>query len=639
MATNEEYTSNSIQILTDREHVRKRTGIYLGSLHPTTYNIPILDSDKFEISQIEIIPAVYKAIGEILDNSIDEFSQITLKNKKLTIQANPELGMYVIGDNGRGIPLDTKTEIINGIPKETYTPELALSRLRCGRNFSDDKASGVIGQNGVGSACTNYCSKIFEVIINRDKKTYYQKFENGADIISEPKIINTDTKAHGTSIKFQLDDTVFSNISLPNTLIRNKAIELSMSNKDIIIFYNSEEFQFNNGMFDYIKQISNDNFYKFIINSDTIQGEIFLVFGLHNNQEEQIFTWVNSSLLFDGGKCNSQILNVIFDNVTNSLEKEAKKTKTEVTRNDIRQGLTIFQNLKIKDPEYDSQSKTRLVGPDLRKNFIECIESNWKTFTKQKQEWLNSILLRANERHHNKVNKKAISEHEKKNRKKIDNLLDATSKNRKLCSVLITEGLSAKSSICESRDPEFVGAYALTGKINNTYGSSIAQVLQMGKLTELLIVLGLTPGKKATVDNINFSKIIIASDADTDGGDIFTLVVCLLYGFWPELFDPTKPPIVHRLLVPNVVASKGDKRIFFPTRNQYELEKSKYSNYSIEYLKGLGSMISEDWKTILNSLDDFLIPIVDDGNMSNVLKLLFSDNADNRKVWLSNGEV
>ena len=637
MAKDTEYTADDISVLTDREHVRIRTQIYIGSMHPTTYTIPLLTEAKLTVQPVEFIPAVYKAISEVVDNALDEFSQLTIKNKTLKLTVDGINGKYTVADNGRGIPIETKLETIGKTTKEIYVPELALSRLRAGRNFSDDKEVGVIGQNGVGAACTNFCSSEFEVTVHRDNKKYYQKFSNGADKISKPKITDTTSTYTGTEVSFQLDNTVFSDISLPDDLMRNRAIEIAMTNPDITVEYNKEKIRYKKGLKEIVEKIaSGKQYYCIDINESNIQGELFIVFDAHDGQDEQMFTWVNSSLLFDGGKCNTQFFNALFDRVLTHLEKDAKKLKAEVTRNDIRQGLLVLASFKIKNPEYDSQSKTRLTGPDLRKEFVGTIDSSWKGLSKTANTWLAEVLERANERHHKQVNKKAQDDHEKKKRKKVDGLLDATSKNRKLCNLLITEGLSAKANISEARNPETTAAFALTGKINNTYGCTPAQVLSMGKLTDLLLAIGLTPGKKANRDLLQFgNKIAIASDSDYDGDHIFTLLVNLFYQFWPELFDPKQPPIVHRLIAPNVVASKGNKRIHFASRDEYEKVKDKYKGWTIEYMKGLGSLSKSDWETILNDKNDCFIPIVDDGTLNDTLQLMFGPNADDRKDWLT----
>jgi topoisomerase-4 subunit B len=588
-----------------------------------------------DIETVTFIPAVYKAIGEIIDNSLDEFTQIKSKVKLLKITASPETGRYTISDNGRGVPIDKHSS-------NKFTPEVVFASLRSGRNFTDDKQIGVQGMNGVGSACTNFCSSEFEVNIQRGGKKYSQRFVDGADKISKPKITDTASTCSGTEITFQLDPLVFQDISLPDSVIRNRAVEIALTNPSVTVEYNGEKFRYKRGLQEYIDRIADGKItFRFDVEAENIQGEIFIICNGHDGIDEQMFTWVNSSLLFDGGKCNTQFFNLLFDRVGAQLEKEAKKLKAEVTRNDMRRGLLVLANLKIKNPEYDSQSKTRLTGPDLRKELTVGIDLNWKAFAKTANDWLLNVLERANERYHLSENKKAIDDHEKKQKKKIivPSLLDASSKNRFECQVLVTEGLSAKSQISEAREPRTTAAYALTGKINNTWGCTPAQALKMGKLTELLAVIGLTPGRKSDRAAMNYGRIVIATDADQDGADICTLLLCLFYQFWPELFDKNYEPIVYRLVAPNIVASKAGKRIHFTSVAEYEAVKNKYKGWTIEYMKGLGSMSKTDWEMILSEKSDMLIPFVNDGNMGNILELLFGPSADMRKAWLTtNGE-
>jgi DNA gyrase/topoisomerase IV subunit B len=188
--------------------------------------------------------------------------------------------------------------------------------------------------------------------------------------------------------------------------------------------------------------------------------------------------------------------------------------------------------------------------------------------------------------------------------------------------------------ITQARNPKVHASYPLTGKINNVYGSTVAQLLKMGKVTDLISAIGLVPGRKALRSELNYGRLVIATDADVDGGDIFTLLVNLFYTYWPELFDKNYEPFVFRLVAPNVCAYKGNKRIHFPTRGDFDKNKSRYKGWTINYYKGLGSMVQKDWEMILSGETDTLIPITDDGKMKSTLKLLFSGDADARKNWL-----
>lgn len=617
----EKYTSNDIQVLTDQQHVRLRTNLYLGSNEVTQFRIPIFGKDKLEITDIEFIPAVYKSVGEILDNSIDELSQITKPNKLIKIDAQNILGTYTISDNGRGVPID-KHEV------GKYTPEVVFGSLRSGRNFGDDRDSGVIGQNGVGSSCVNYVSTSFHIDIVRDGKRYMQEFTDGGLHVSPPSIEKYKSKDTGTTITFQLDSSVFKSVSLPEVLIRNRAMEIALTNPGFEVTYNKEVFHYKHGFDDIIKKLSpTGQYYKFI--TDGI--EFYVIFDINTGIDEMMFTWVNSSFLFDGGVCNTVFLNSFYDKVTNHLKSQAKKEKTEITKNDIREGLLIIGNLKLSNVTYDSQSKTRLISPNIRKEVDALIDEHWNKFVRQNKVWIETVLQRSVLRHHQTANKKAVKDMQKNLNKKIPELRDANSKDRSKCRLFVSEGLSAAGSIIEVRDVETMGVYPLTGKINNVYGCSVAQILNMNKVSNLFSSIGLIPGEVIPRENLRYNELVIATDADPDGSDIFSLLINIFYQFCPYLFNPKEKPFFYRLTAPNIIAIKGKNRKYFPNKKSFNYEA--YKGWEVRYLKGLGSMESCDWVSVINNPDYFL-PIFDDGNMKDVMKLLFSEDVEPRKNWL-----
>jgi DNA gyrase subunit B len=616
-----EYTSDAIKVLTDKQHVRHRLPMYLGSVDLVSYVVPYF-IDTFNPTVVEFIPAALKCVNEIIDNSVDEFTQTTKKNKKLKLVANTTTGKYSIGDNGRGVPIDIHPQT------KLYTPETVFGSLRSGRNFGDDKVTGTIGNNGVGSSLVNFVSSEFTIDIHRDGQHYHQVFTDGASNIKKPTIRDSATHETGTTISFQLDPLVFKSIILPEDLMHNRAIEVAFNNPGIMVEYNKHKYSFKKGFDDVINTIS-QNYFK--ISNGAL--DFYIAFDLNDSIDEQIFTWVNGTYLFEGGICNSQFLNAFFAKTMDHLSKEAKKQKCEVTKNDVRQGLTVFGILKLQAPNFDSQTKTRLTGPNLRKDFDELIEENWGMFVKKNKEWFEAVLLRAFERHHKDSNSKALKNHEKNLNKKVPDLTDATNRDRSKCMLFLTEGLSASSKIIEVRDPTVMAFLPLSGKINNVYGCTPAQLLKMGKITNLLSAIGLTPGRAADRKDLRYSKIICAMDGDVDGSDIFSLLINLFF-MWPELFDKNQTPIVHRLIVPNVCLTKGKQRKHFATRSEYDDVKHQYQGWNVAYYKGLGSMVKADWELVIDNLDTSLIPIIDDGHIASTLELLFGLDAEARKQWL-----
>lgn len=620
---NKEYTDSDIEVLTDAQHVRKRLGMYAGSNTATTFKYPLFKGNKIDFVDITFVPATYKALGEILDNSIDELTQINIKDKTISLIADPDAGDYTVSDNGRGVPIGMHAS-------GKHTPEVVFASLRSGRNFSDNREAGVIGMNGIGSSFVAMSSTAFNIDITRDGKNYKQSLLQGIDVIQPPVITKAKVPGTGTSIQFQLDPKVYSNISLPYDLVRNRAQEIAICNPGFKVEFNGEDFQFAKGLEGVLKGVSKQH-----MKIAGPIGDIYVCFDLHNGIDEQMFTWVNSSLLFDGGICNTQFMNAFVDKVVEHLKPQAKKQKCEVTKNDIKKDLLVFGVLKIANPQYDAQNKTRLVGPSMKKEFVDMVEAAWKMFARTNKEWLELVLERASRRHHGKANDAAAKQHLSSIKKKVPGLLDATGKDRMKCQLLITEGDSASAQISEVRDPTTTATLPLTGKINNVYGCTVAEVLGMGKISDLLAAIGLVPGRKAIRSELNYGQIVISSDADVDGGNIFTLLVNLFYQYWPELMDPSQPPIIMRLAAPNVVASKGKRRVHFSTRDEFEKKKDSLTGYTIEYCKGLGSLAKEDWEMILDPDNKKCkIAIVDDGGVADILKLLFSDNSDGRKEWL-----
>lgn len=627
------YESSDVVSLSDYQHVRLRPNIYFGSNELTDFLLPDF-TDGLKVKTQSLSSAALRAYFEVVDNSIDEFSQLPDSySKKLIMEYSPTTGKMCIMDNGRGVPIDDHK---TGKP----TPEVVFTTLRSGRNFEDDKKEiGVCGQNGVGSSCTAYTSSFFAVEIHREGKKYTQKYSTSKDalVISEPKIISTASDKTGTSVTFQLDPKVFKNNHLiPEPVIHNKAIEIAMCNPGVAVTYvNSdtnehENYKFKKFTDGFVKLNEMTKYASFEFKTKEAAIEAYVFF----DQENPVnVTWVNGSLVLLGGLAETQFRNAFVAKTLDELQSEAQKTKTKILSKDIEEGLSVFVNVRVRNPSYDSQAKTRMVGPSLRDEFREAIDDGWKALKRNYGPWLESVLERASSRSsydQARKNKKDL-----KKKVTAENLLDATSTNRLACQIILTEGISANASIKHVRDPEFMAAYPLTGKINNIYGMKPHAVATLPKVAELLRVCGLVPGHKADPDLLRYGRVIAATDSDFDGSDILCLLVNLFYQFWPELFDK-KNPRIYRMTAPNVCVVKGDQRIHFTSQAEFDKVKDKYAKgYEIKYYKGLGSLSMQDWILTFNNPKCF-IPIIDDGNLAATLALLFSDNVAARKQWLTN---
>jgi len=444
----EAYSSSDIKILTDREHVRLRTSIYLGSTEPTMYEIPIFEKNDIKIKQKEFIPALYKGVNEIIDNGLDELTQIKQKIKKISVMHDTILNTFKIGDNGRGVPIDLHPQT------GRHTPETVFTELRSGRNFDDNaKDSGVIGTNGVGSSCTNFISELFNVTIKRDGKFYEQLYANGAAIINIPSINNYKGKETGTSVEFKFDKTLtqFNSTHLDAELIGNRVVEVALNNPNIELSYLrkqldedgeeeqiSESYSYKGGMGEYIKGIS-DRFFEFKIDDPQFTAKYYIILDKYQGIDEKIFVYVNSSLLFEGGTACNMFFNSFFSTVTSKLKKEVKKRKIDINKNDIKQNMMIVADVKMKNPRYDNQAKTRLISQEIKKYIDKMIADGIAKFLTQNKDWIEEVLSRAEFRQRisdmTEVKKK-----QKKNKGKLHKLINCYSKDRSQCSIAFSEG-------------------------------------------------------------------------------------------------------------------------------------------------------------------------------------------------------
>lgn len=613
--------------LSDIEHVRLRLPIYLGSKVEETFTGPIFGGAKFEVGAVTFIPALLKAVSEVIDNSVDELTSKKQKTKTLAITVDPTTQTITVADNGGGIPLDKR-------PNGKYRPEVALASLRAGSNFDDTQhQAGVIGQNGVGASCTNICSSRFTVDVWRDGKHYRQVFLDGTREIKPPKITSYSGTKTGTEITFVLDPKVFGHTELPMQALRNRAYEIALTNPTFTVTFNGEKIRYKKGLPELAAEITRDHFVFFEEYEDG-QSIEFVVIPEHSTlKTELVLTWVNSSLLYGGGMCNTQFVNAFCDKVMEHLATRAKRAKIEMHKDDVRQGLLILGNLKLKGPTYDSQAKTRLTGPSVRRDIDALIDAQWASFVRKNKEWIEHVFANAEARYHARRNKEAVDNH-KRSGKKAEGLVEATERDRSKCVLFITEGESAKGAIQHVREPHHA-AIDMTGKINNVYDATPAQVLAMPKVAGLLSTIGLTPGHRVDPYSLRYGMIVIATDADTDGAHIATLLANLFYKFWPELFDPARPRI-YRLMTPNVVAYNAKERIHFSTKAEFDKVSSSYMSYNIKYMKGLGSMTFDDWRQVLANLENNCYTLVDDGNLASTFALHFGDDALARKQWLMN---
>lgn len=600
---------DEFKVLSDRDHVLLRPGMYLGTVVCGDYSGII----NYEYKTLSIVPALIKMLEEIIHNSVDEHIRCNgefAKNIYIDILHTVEGTEITVSDDGRGIPQN----IIGGVPQAV----LAWTKLRAGSNFDDSNRIGA-GTNGVGSALTNIFSKSF---IGRTCDGTNGIEVRCHDNMSVIKHNVFKTSSRGTIVKFIPDLARFGLTEFTQDhvdLIRDRLINLSILFPKINFTFNSEHFKFKN-----IKDVGK----KFHENSVTFSDEnIAVVFASSGVQEEfRCLSYVNGIYVSNGGAHVDFWLNKIIENLREHVKR---KHKIDVLPNQIKQHL-LFASWISNFPalRFDSQTKDRVTNSygEMSKFFSEV------DFDKISKQILNcpdiidpmiSAILYRKEM----AEKLALSKKVKATAKiRIVNhiaAIDPDPEKRILC---ICEGLSAIGALISVRDPKTIGGYPIRGKPLNVRDMKPIEILKNKEISELLSIIGLEFG--SSPNNLNYGKICIMSDADTDGDSIFCLLLNL-FSNWPDLFTMGK---IYRIMTPLYVCTKGKDVQNFYTKEDFD--KFNPKGYEVEYCKGLGTMSKDSYRKCI--MDPVFVKVSADSNDMDHLIMAFGDSAQKRKDWILN---
>lgn len=620
--------NDKIQKLNDYEHLRLKTEMYLGSRTKHTQEILVYDDNGTPtLKEVTWVPALCTAFREALDNAVDEVVGHGYGHR-INIDYNEETHIITVEDDGRGIPIEYDSA------HKDHLCSMAVSHARAGRNFGE--RGNVSGTNGIGIAAVNMTSKWFELDIHRDNKHFVQLFEeipNGKNLVKKkPKITDITTNKTGTKVSFTPSEIVFSDLTLPAEFVKSRVYEVAVAHPLIRVHYNGERLKVS------------PNIEKTLFpNTDTVVLDIkvdgfsskFILVPQFTGTGETIHSIVNSVPAFNGGVHMDTFRRLFYSGLLSALERESKRRKVTPNKSDIVDGLLIYNVTHMKAPDFDSQSKTRLinesVGEHIKKFFNE--EDFFGQLIKKNRAWIDSIFERAAERTHKKDlidTKKAVKSAKKS---KVPGLMDASGRDRKKCILFLAEGLSAIAGLSSVRNPDIHGGLGLRGKVLNVNGEVPKRVLDNSTLVDIMNSVGLVIGETANRSNLRYGKIYIAADQDQDGANITALLINFLHTYWPELFDTKDEPFVHVFMTPFIIVEKGKERHYWHAHNHHEFDPDKWKGATITRAKGLGTLTKEDWRHSLQNIVS--IPILDDGNMKESLDLVFNGaRADDRKNWL-----
>jgi DNA gyrase/topoisomerase IV subunit B len=594
------------KVLTDREHVLQRAGVYVGS---TTCE-PHSGIINYEYQTKNVVPALIKCIEEIFQNSIDEYIRTEGKfatNISLDIDETLEGVEITVADDGRGIPLDK----IN----DTYRPVLAWTELRAGSNFDDSKRVGA-GTNGMGAALVNIFSKSFiGTSCDGKNKIIVTCSDNMQNI--EHKIIKSPVR--GTTVKFIPDLEKFG---LEFFTADHYEIILDRF-RNLAILYPGISFKVDRRPVEFknIKAVAK-RYHESAVSFES--PNVSMVFAPAGVDEEfRCLSYVNGIYVKNGGSHVDFVMNKVIENLREHIKK---KHKIDVLPNAIRQHLLFASWVsKFSALRFDSQSKERVTNSvaEVSTHFADV------DFDKISKQILNTpeiidpmiaAILYKKEMAENLALQKKLKSVSKT---RIVGHVMATDPNSENKMLLLCEGQSALGPLISVRNPKTVGGYAMKGKPLNVRGMKPIEIMKNKEISEMLSIIGLVIGRPAI--DLNYGKICVFSDFDQDGSAIFGLLLNL-FSMWPELFTQNR---IYRLMAPLYHCTKGKSTKTFYSDSDFA--KFDSTGYKVSRFKGLGSMPEDIYSDVVNSPK--LIQVVAD-DLSK-LEMAFGGDANLRKMWMT----
>ncbi len=577
-STAADYTSDDIKTLDWKEHIRKRPGMYIGKLGDGSH------SDD----------GIYVILKEVIDNSIDEFAMGF--GKQIVVNITDD-GTVEVRDYGRGIPLESVVDV--------------SSKMNTGAKYDSDAFKKSVGLNGVGMKATNALSTYFEISSCRNgekKKVCYSRGE----ITDDCPICPTDEE-NGTYVKFVPDKDIFLNYKYNDEFVETMMKNYSFLNTGLTIVYNGRRIHSRNGLVDLLREnMTNDPLYPIMHFTGT---DIEVVITHANQYGEEYYSFVNGQHTTQGGTHLSAFREAVSRTIKEFYGKNFEYS-------DIRNGMVAAISIKVQEPVFESQTKTKLGSRDMSPDgsltvakfigdFIKRELDNYLHIESQTAEiMLHKIQESEKERKAIAGVTKQTRERAKKaslNNKKLRDCrvhyCDAKGDRRDDTSLFITEGLSATGTITKVRNVETQAVFSLRGKPLNTFGKSQKDIKANEEFYLLDAALDIADG----IENLRYNKVIIATDADVDGMHIRLLMITYFLQFYPDLVKKGHVYILQTPLfrVRNKNTSRGKKKVKDETYYCYTDDERVTAinrlgkNAEITLFKGLGEISADEFKDFI----------------------------------------
>ena len=619
-----EYKADQIQVLEGLEAVRKRPGMYIGSVS---------------------VRGLHHLVYEIVDNSVDEALAGYCKNINVTIEKG---NVIKVEDDGRGIPVDIHPKTKISAAETVYTV------LHAGGKFGGDsgyKVSG--GLHGVGSSVVNALSEWTEVTIKRDGGIFQMKFNRGKTV--EPLTRIGYSNETGTTVRFFADSTIFETLEYEYEVLENRFREMAFLTKGLRITIKDErcepikqaEFCFEGGLVSFVEYLNKnkEKLHEKPIYIDK-QGEFPIEIAIQytTSYTESIYSFVNNINTIEGGthlEGFRRALTKVFNDYAKS-HNILKEKDGNLQGEDIREGITAVISVKVKEPQFEGQTKTKLGNSEVTGLVQSAMTEELSNFLEENPQVAKAILDKCISA--SRAREAARKARELVRRKNAlegstlpGKLADCSEKDATLCEVYIVEGDSAGGSAKQGRDRKFQAILPLWGKMLNVEKARADKIYGNDKLNPVILAIGAGIGADFDVTKIRYGKVIIMADADVDGSHIRTLLLTFFFRYMRPLVENgnvflAQPPLYK-------LSRKGMKDVYCYTDEQLEqhLTELGRDGMNIQRYKGLGEMNPEQlWETTMNPATRTLVQVTMDDAIKadEIFSILMGDDIAPRREFI-----
>ena len=629
MAKNNTYDAFSIIVLEGLEAVRKRPGMYIGSVSTKGLN---------------------HLIYEIVDNAVDEHLAGFCTEIHVTLEKD---GSATISDNGRGVPVGMHAK---GVSAE----RIVYTTLHAGGKFDDSayKTSG--GLHGVGSSVVNALSAYMDVQVSRDGYIHHDRYERGIPVVElEEGLLPTigKTRKTGTKVNFLPDDTIFEKTKFKAEEVKSRMHETTYLNPNLTIIFEDlrgaepEHIVYHepDGILGFIRELNakKESVHEPVYFKGEADGiEVEVAFQYVNEFHENILGFCNNIYNSEGGT-HLTGFKTTFTTVINQYARELgilKDKDPNFTGADVRNGMTAIVSIKHPDPRFEGQTKTKLDNPDASKATGKVVGEEIVRFFDRNLETLKNVIGCAEKAAKiRKTEEKAKTNLLTKQKYSFDSngkLANCESRDASKCEIFIVEGDSAGGSAKTARDRMYQAILPIRGKILNVEKASIDKVLANAEIKTMINAFGCGfsegYGNDFDITKLRYDKIIIMADADVDGAHISTLLLTLFYRFMPELIQEghvyiAMPPLYKAM------PKKGEEEYLYDDKALEKYRKTHDGPFTLQRYKGLGEMDADQlWETTLNPKTRLLKLVeIEDGRMaSSVTEMLMGTEVPPRRAFI-----